>query len=459
MIRSYECAVKFLASYIPDPNKKFPAQFGLDRMRYLCELLDNPQLKYKTIHVGGTAGKGSTSTIIATILAQKYKVSLHTSPHLVKVNERMKMIQECSTDISDNELVELVNEVKPVLSMMEHSKWGRPSYFEITTALAFLYFAKEKVDFAVIEVGMGGRFDGTNVVQPDVAILTNVGLDHTEILGDTVEKIAADKVGIIKPGIEVVSGVKQPSVKQILSSKIKNQKSKLSLLGKDFSYDIKKMSEMGSVFDYRGEKEYKDFHLSLLGAHQIENASLAIRSIEVLQNHSSIMNPPAGEAGHQSPISEHDIRKALKKVFIPGRLEIIHRDPLVILDGAHNPDKIEALTTAIKTIFSDKKIHAIVAIKKDKNAQKMILQLLRICSSITFTQYKATTDLGLIDSYDPHDLLMLSKNIKTEIEINIESDPMKSLSNAKDNIGSNGLILVTGSLYLVGEMKKYESLK
>src|SRR3989344_4068481 len=218
MIRTYQQAVKYLEKYIPTSSKKHPGILGIERMRMLVDLLSNPQNSYKTIHVGGTSGKGSTSTLIASILSMKLKTGLHTSPHLEKVNERISIDRK---DISNKDFVELLNEIKPAVEKMEKESIGAPSYFEIITAMAFFYFRKEKVDIAVIEVGMGGKFDATNVVESEVAVLTNVGLDHTDVLGETVEEIATDKAGIIKHGTSIITGVKQPSVIEIIKSKVK----------------------------------------------------------------------------------------------------------------------------------------------------------------------------------------------------------------------------------------------
>ena len=208
MIRTFQEAVKFLERYIPPADKKHPGVLGLERMRELTGRLGNPQLKYRTIHVGGTSGKGSTATMIASILGTKYKTGLYTSPHLVRINERFTVIEPLNSvqrEISDGVFTRLINKIKPHVEAMGETDLGSPSYFEIVSALAFLHFYKEKAEAAVIEVGLGGLYDASNVVQPEIAVITNVGLDHTEILGETLEEIAADKAGIIKKGMKVIS--------------------------------------------------------------------------------------------------------------------------------------------------------------------------------------------------------------------------------------------------------------
>ncbi|MBI5452471.1 bifunctional folylpolyglutamate synthase/dihydrofolate synthase [Candidatus Gottesmanbacteria bacterium] len=500
MIKTFSQAVKFLERYIPTPEKKHPGELGLRRMEYLMNLLGNPQLKYPTIHVGGTSGKGSTATIIASILATKYKVGLHTSPHLVKITERIKIFGQDDpgsflrefdpgSDISEDEFIGLVNYIKPFVDKVEKSNLGLPSYFEIVTAMAFLYFYQQKVDIAVIEVGMGGRFDATNVIRPEVAVLTNVGLDHTEILGDTIEKIAEDKAGIIKPGILVVSGVKQTSVIQIIREKCKEESAKLSLLIPSpsgsarqflhhprspsatsevfpwlaFSYRIKQIDSNGSVFDYKGIKSLKNLKLKLLGEHQVENAALAIRAVELLSSRPSEARGGISRKCELKQVERFftafrmtasDIRRGLNSAYIPGRLEIIGRNPLVILDGAHNPDKVKALADSVKKIFPKKRITTIIAIKNDKDAKEMLTQLLEVSYKVIFTKFELTADIGIITSYDPNKLLGIGRTIAKDKSMSVTADAKKAVDQAIKSAKSSDLILVTGSLYLVGEIKK-----
>lgn len=475
MIKTYSQAVKFLESYIPTPEKKHPGKLGIERMQYLVELLENPQFSYPTIHVGGTSGKGSTATIIASILSTKYKVGLHTSPHLEKITERIKIFSRgplaeiarspLMKDISDKEFVEMVNEIMPAIKKVEESKLGTPSYFEIVAALAFLYFKKQKVDMAVIEVGMGGRYDATNVIKPRVAVITNVGLDHTEVLGDTVEKIARDKAGIIKGGIQVVSGVTQPAVMRIVKDACKKNNASLSIISRGplaisargplIKYKIRKMDETGSVFDYYGSHTYTNLRLSLLGEHQIENAAIAIRTIE-------ISRPPLAISARGGLIKEKDIRKGLSNAFIPGRLEVINRRPLVILDGAHNPDKVKALVRAIRSLFPKQKGIVVLAIKNDKNAKDMLRNLLPVCSQLILTKFHLTTDAGDTFSYTPVELVRIARRLISRAPLAIsargaliKNDPIHAVREAIKSAKADDFILVTGSLYLVGEVRKF----
>lgn len=444
MIRTMAEAVKFLENYIPAPEKKYPGDLGLKRMQKLVELLGNPHLKYKTIHVGGTSGKGSTATMIASILGQKYKTGIHTSPHLERINERIQIFSRAplassarsaliKEDISDEYFVGLVNKVKPVVERMTVGELGAPSYFEIVTAMAFLYFEKEKADYAVIEVGLGGCFDATNIIKPIVSVITNIGLDHTEILGETVEEIARDKAGIIKKGIKVISGAEQSSVKEIIRRKAAAEKAKVYFAGDDFVTDARNVSANGSTFNYAGRNDYRRLKLNLLGRYQIGNAALAIKVCEELG------------------FNEREIRAGLNKAKIAGRFEIISQKPLIILDGAHNPDKMKALVEAIQEIWPGRKVIVVLAIKNDKNAAEMIDILMPLAQNFIITGYRVVMDQGEIVSYDTHDLAALMGLKKKVIVID---DPVKAYDEAVNKTAGQDIILVTGSLYLVGLIQK-----
>ncbi len=401
-------------------------------------MIGNPQMAYPTVHVGGTSGKGSTATILQSILATKYCVGLNTSPHLVKINERIKINHD---DITDQDFIEILNSLVPVITMMEKSRFGKPSHFEITTAIAFLYFYRRRVDIAVIEVGMGGKWDGTNVIDPLVAILTNVGLDHTQVLGKTVEKIAKDKVGIIKKNISVVSAVKKKSVVKIVQAKVKEQDGHLFLLQHDFSYTVKAISVKGSTFDYFGRDIYRKVTIPLIGAFQIENAVLAMKAIECLHA--------------RYPVSTRNIRDGLKSVTIAGRMEIVQKDPTILFDGAHNPDKVTALVDTMIHLFPTKKITCLIAIKSDKDAKSIIKILLPITTRLIITQYKIFTDIGDIASYTVHELNKIKNQYDKTVLTQLIPTPNNAYLQAIQQLGKKDVLLITGSLYLIGEIKKY----
>ncbi|MCL4375732.1 bifunctional folylpolyglutamate synthase/dihydrofolate synthase [Candidatus Marsarchaeota archaeon] len=414
-------------------NKKSNEGEGLGRMSALLQLMGNPQNAYPAVHIGGTAGKGSTSTMIASMLMRSgYKVGLHISPHLEDMRERAQVNMRI---MSKPAFVRLVNNLSVYSECLSRrSGWGLPTYFEALLALSFQHFKEAGVEIGVIEVGLGGRYDGTNVILPKVAIITNVGLDHTEILGDTVDEIATDKSGIIKPGISVISGALQPSVVKILEKKSKEERADLKLLGKDIIYNIKTIDE-GTRFDLITEnKRYTGLTMSILGEHQVANAALAISAVLALKSH-----------GFKA--SERSVREGLLHLNIPGRFEIIMKNPEVILDGAHNPMKIEALVKTLKARLRGRSLKVIFAAKKDKNVNEMIKALAPLSSKFYFTAFESNTDFGRRMSYNPAYLSSLSAG--SESFDNFGQAWKKALSESS----TDDVICITGSLYLVGEAR------
>ena len=476
-IKNYEDAVKYLESFIgkiifkitPDYLRKHDP---LERMRILLGLLDNPQEKFRSILVGGTSGKGSTAYLISHILKTAgCKVGLTISPHLQKVNERLQINGE---QISDSRFASLVSSLVRSIELMRTMRVGAPSYFEILVAMAFVYFAREKVNIAVVEVGMGGEFDATNTLYPLIAVLTNVGLDHTSILGNTVEKIARTKAGIIKKNQEsrimnqgknsvssiihdsqfmiqpiMVTGVRQRSVVKIVEERCEKVGGKLLRLGKDFDESI-----------------IKNYKLSLLGDYQAENASLAVETVSLLE-----------DFGFK--VSEKDIEKALNTAFFPGRFEIVRgpvksnpsrqcsfhcalsgrpssfATPLIILDGAHNPVKMREFLKSLRKIFPAQKKIFIVGFKFDKDIRKMLKQIVKVADEIIVTEFKAKTDIALHASADTksikHKLLSIKRDTKACIEVDSKKALEKALTIQQRN--NSAIIIVTGSLYLVGEVR------
>ena len=436
VISNFHEAKSYFESMIPEsiPNSKL---FGLNRIKALLSKMGNPQNAYATVHVGGTSGKGSTSTIIAEILINAgFKVGLHISPHLEDIREREQVNGKL---MSESKFVQLTNYIKKMSEEISRETiYGAPTYFEMLLAIAFQYFKDENVDIAVIEVGLGGRLDGTNIILPKVAVITNVGLDHTEILGDTVEKIAIEKAGIIKYGIDVVSGVTQSSVVKIIENKSEEQKCKFDLINRDIFYNIENSEINKNNFNLIiHDRKINNIETSLLGEHQIRNIALAVDVIFLLNKHNFYVN-------------EQNIKNAIKNIHIPGRFEILRNEPMVILDGAHNQMKIEALIKTLYNISKGNKVIMIFAAKKDKNVKEMISQLSKITSKFYFTIFEATTDFGKRFSYNPQELVNFT-NITSEVFKNSKDAYEKAVAESK----STDVICITGSLYLVGELRKY----
>lgn len=397
---NYNEAMQFLYRFIPTSRQiRYPGEAGLERMRKLLRALGNPQDKYPSVHVGGTSGKGSTSTMIAKILQESgYKTGLHISPHLQIATERMQVGGRFA---SEEEFIELINRLRPLTHKL------KPTYFELLLAASFLHFAEKKVDIAVIEVGLGGKYDGTNVISPVLVVLTNVGLDHTHILGDTVEKIALDKREIIKPGVPVVTGATQESVKKLI-------REKAAAVG---SQAIFVDTEKGA---------------GVLSWYQAKNAQLARRAAKEIKR-----------VGFKK-INQKSIGRAFRSFFIPGRLEQVSKNPLIILDGAHNPEKMRATISSL-----DGNYCAVFAATKQKDVKGMLVELIPKTSKLFVTQYGVFTDMGRVESLTPQELADVIKEMKKG-NYSLVSEPKQALEKAKEECER---ILVTGSLYLVGEIR------
>lgn len=422
----------------------------LDRMRELLKLLGNPQQRFKSVLVGGTSGKGSTAYLISHILATAgYKTGFTLSPHLERINERIQINNKA---VSNEEFVDLLNSVIPAIKAMKTMPVGEPSHFEVLIAMAFLYFAQENVDIVVVEVGLGGRYDATNTLCPMISVITNISLDHTNILGNTIEKIAKEKAGIIKnipSRLMVISGAKQSSVVRIIEQKCKETGAKLFRLGKDFNYKIHREGIDGSEFTFwdKGYRSQKLF-LSMKGGYQIENACLALEIVFCLV-----------QFGFQ--ISDQDIIEAFKTAFFPGRfehlkLEIGNLKFDTVLDGAHNPAKMKAFTSSVGTIFKGRKKVFILGFKKEKDIKSMLSFILPLADGIILTQFSSPTYVTNQRALTPQEIahIIYSFSPKSSIPVVQAQNPKDALLSGQQLIKDNkGIIIVTGSLYLVGEMR------
>ena len=337
--------------------------------------------------------------------------------------------------VATSRLAAIYETIKPAIQQVaEENPWGRPSSFEAQVALAFCLFQQEQVDVAVIEVGLGGAFDATNVLHAQVAVLTNIGLDHTEILGDTIEKIAQDKAGIIKPGQIVISGVSQPSAQQIVAERCALQGATLWQAGQAFTC---RTDEHGDTFDViLSDKSYADLHLKLQGGFQVNNAGCAVAAVHAFTG----------------GISAAVVRAGLAQADIPGRMECVQQDPAVILDGAHNPDKLRAAAAAIDATYANRRRVVVVSFKADKPYAELLPSILADASLLIITAFR--TQEGWQPS-PPAVLAQAAAALKPGLEIRVEPDPMAAIRLALAEAKAEDLVWVTGSLYLVGNVREY----
>ena len=396
---------------------------GLSRIDTLLGMLGHPEQAVKYIHITGTNGKGSTCAMLAAILRQAgYKTGLYTSPYIFRFNERMQIN---GTPISDDALCALVEELQPLAdSMADH-----PTEFELVTAMALTWFARERCDIVVCEVGMGGEFDATNVIpSPEAAVLTNIGLDHTAVLGDTVEQIAATKSGIIKPGCDAVIYRETPSVEAVIEARCKEVGATLHKA--DFA-DIHLLSHdlTGQVFDW---ERFHALKLPLLGDHQLHNAAVALTAATVMQQ----------RGWH---LTDEHIREGLASVRWPGRFDVRRKDPLFIIDGGHNPQCIQALVKNIQDYLADRPLTILTGVLADKDYNCMYRNV------EPYAKEFITVTPGNPRALNAHDLAQyLSQFGKPVTACDAVADGVRL---AVEHAGKDGVVLCYGSLYMIGEIE------
>ncbi len=403
--------------------RRFGIILGLDTIGKISEGLDDAHRKYKTVHVAGTNGKGSVSSALATILRLAgYKVGLYTSPHLVRFNERIQVNGE---EISDKNVVRAYQAVRSV-----HYGDREPTFFEFSTAMAFYEFAKQKVDWAVIETGMGGRMDATNIIMPEASVITNISLEHQSYLGKTIAQIAGEKAGIIKPETPVITGVKQKSAIEVIRQTAQEQSAPVYRFREDFRVRRQK----DGSFDYFGiDHQWKNIRTSLSGAYQTDNAALVMAACEALNQRGA-------------KLSEDVIREGLLTNRWPGRLEVVQTSPYVILDGAHNLDAVKNLAKFLSSAFSRKKITLVIGILDDKPYKAMLGHLLPLCSKVIITQAKIDRALAPEKLYD----IVKAQVKKVSMIPNVADAVQQAIDKAK----ADEVIVIAGSLYVVGEAKE-----
>lgn len=411
---------------------KFGMNLGLKRIQALLERLNNPERQLRIIHVGGTNGKGSTSIMIAQILWEAgYKAGIFTSPHLHDFRERFVINKQM---ISKSEVIRQVNQLRPHLEKLVAGGMEHPTEFEVHTALALNYFAQEKVDFAVIEVGLGGEIDSTNVVSPLVSVITNVGMDHTDYLGEDLSVITKVKAGIIKPNSVVVTAADRLQVLKIITEKASQLGVKLVKVGEDVCWKKQSSGEFEQEFDLSGLNAfYPDLYLNLMGEHQLRNAATAVTVCEVLTSEYGVAIPRKA------------VYDALCKVQWPGRLELLSSSPKVLLDGAHNIDGAEVLLQALKQYSRDRLILCL-GILDDKEREKIADLLIPIADEVFITKPqspRAQDWTGLADIAGKY-----NKPV-TSIE-----NPKEAVKEAFCRLKSTDMLCVTGSLYMIADARE-----
>lgn len=424
---NYDQAIEYIHG-----TSKFGVKLGLENVKTLLDLMGNPHKKLRYVHVAGTNGKGSTVAFIGSILVESgYRVGIYTSPFIQRFTERIRINND---EISKEDLARIASFVREKVEIMVSKGFNHPTEFEIVTAIAFQYFFEQDCDIVVLEVGLGGRFDSTNVIDdPLVSVITTISYDHMDILGDTLSKIAFEKAGIIKDGTNVVLYPQADEAERVFEEVCKEKKAKLNKI----SFDVAKIlgfSIDGQEFNY---KEMKSLRISLLGKHQIKNAVTAIEAVSVLR-----------EKGYN--ITEDSIRKGLLKAKWPGRLEVLCRKPVFIIDGAHNLEGARALTGFLKEYFPQNKIVFIMGILKDKEYLSIIEEV------VPYAKYIITVTPQNKRALPAKELSEIIKRYCNNIVTSdtIEGAVKKSLELTPED----GLICAFGSLYYIGEVRSMFSL-
>jgi len=396
-------------------KKVFNIEPGLERIKSALKELSYPEKNFKSILVAGTNGKGSTSAYLESLFRHYgYKTGLFTSPHLTRENERWQIDRK---EIDDEKLQNYINELKPIIEKYNLT------YFEACTLLAFKYFSDEKVDIAVVEVGLGGRWDSTNVLEPKISVITNVSFDHMHMLGNTLLDIAYEKTGITRQDKPAVIGRNQPEILYWL----KERKIKEYYI-KDIDYFVKELDF--NKHDYRFKEHiFENLEISMLGKRQIENSSLALTTFLLFLDKNN------------QPVVENIIRKALYSTKWKGRMEIISKNPFIIIDGAHNEEGLIKTFQEIKEIFPNKKIFTIFSFMKDKDTEKMINII------------KQNSDF-YIATVMPFSRAMAAEDFKNFGIKNVKENHLEAIEELKNSVDKDTIILITGSLYLIGEILK-----
>ncbi|NMC32024.1 MAG: bifunctional folylpolyglutamate synthase/dihydrofolate synthase [Veillonellaceae bacterium] len=423
---TYEQALAYFESL-----GKFGIQLGLARIEALLERLGHPERRFRSVHVTGTNGKGSTTAMIAAVLNEAgIRTGMYTSPHLIDYPERLQL---CGANISRPAFAEVIEQTKAMADAMIADGLESPTEFEVLTAAAFLWFARERAEIVVVEVGLGGLLDSTNVILPELAVITNVTLEHTDRCGDTVEEIAHHKAGIIKPGVPVVTGAAGAAL-AVIETAARQHGSVCEVLGREFTVTGSQIEQARQVFELRvGQTPPEFYSIGLLGRHQTENAALAVRACQLLAQGDERLTPAV-------------IRDGLAKAVWPGRFEIFPGTPLLILDGAHNPDGIRTLRQTLDDVFPGRAIMFLFGVLADKNHAEMARTLFRSCDRAVVVRPHSDRAAAAADI--AREIAGFVAAVKTGDTIG------EGLALAKEWAGPDGIVCAAGSLYMIGEVRR-----
>ena len=431
---NYEEAVEFVDSFVNHEktvSAKYPEEFKLDRMRALAKEFGHPQNAYESVIIAGSKGKGSTAAILSSVLRmENLRVGLYTSPHLCDIKER---IQVNGLMISETRFTEAVLRLRKIL---ESYFWRKnpPTYFEVLTVMAFYYFKEMKTNVAVLEVGLGGLYDSTNIAHAQVVGITPISLEHTDKLGKTVSKIAVQKCGIIKGREIVVSGPQPPEVETVIQKTIEEKEARSLRVGKELRIFERNFGEDFQRFDLKADfGNYYDLEIRLLGRHQLDNAALAVGLAKSLEQKT------------RWKISDAAVRQGILDARWPGRMEKIGDEPLIVLDGAQNPESARKVVAGLKRHFHYEKLILVLGISSDKDLDGVLSELLPEASCLVATQ-----------SSNPRAVpakLIFERAKDFSKESWAMDSAFAALQKAKTLAGPNDLVLMTGSLFLIGEIR------
>ncbi len=427
----YDEALEFLSNLT-----KFGINLGLGRIRRLLELLGNPHHHLRVVHIGGTNGKGSTAVMVAKVLeAAGYRAGLFTSPHLHSYTERYLTN---GRPISEEKFAELLERLKPLLEQMVRDGFEHPTEFEVCTALGFLYFFEEKVDFLVLEVGLGGAIDSTNVVEnPLVSVITNVAFDHMDYLGKTIREIASVKAGIIKPGGYVVTAADDPEALEVIESECRAKGASLLRVGREIRWELKEAAPDGTSFHLQSPwGTYRDLWVPLAGQYQAKNAATALGALEIMSNvHGVRMRFP-----------EH-LREGFAASRWPARLELLSKNPGILVDVTHNHDGARALRRALESIYDYRRLILVIGMLGDKEREKVVAELAPLAEAVIVTKPLSPRAGDWQRLADEARRYVSSVRLIAEIADAVDA--------AIEEAGPEDLVCITGSFYMVSDARAY----